>query len=245
MYVETAVQRNRIDAELSHIQRHEVSVSCKLAANSKYEQLLTKRKEYKGSFAPPFEASTDASWAELLSALAAAPARQQALRDTINGIHKQDAWTKVIVFAPVGDPFDSARAALMTLGRPVLIAEASSDGDGASVGEDLDVFSQPDIRDPTKPLVLLMSFDQSSALNLQKVSHNVIFYAPLWGEDAEGVHASSNEQQAIGRVIRTGQTQDVVLHRLVAVGPSMQKTIEQRIVDRNTSQEVTRQAVNT
>lgn len=58
------------------------------------------------------------------------------------------------------------------------------------------------------------------------------------------MHASSNEQQAIGRVIRTGQTQDVVLHRLVAVGPSMQKTIEQRIVERNTSKEVTQRVVN-
>ena len=114
-------------------------------------------------------------------------------------------------------------------------------------GDALDRFSQPDIRDASQPQVLLMSFDQSSALNLQKVSHNVIFFSPLWGEDSDGVHAASNEQQAIGRVIRTGQTRDVVLHRIVAVGPGpkAQSTIEQRIVERNTSQEVSRQAVNT
>ena len=160
-----------------------MTVTCKLAPKSNYEQLVTKRKEYRGSFAPPFDAATDAGWAELLNALADAPARQKALRDTIDTIHAHDKWTKVIVFAPVGPPFDSARAALMKLGRPVLIAEAAAEAaaNGASVGEDLDTFSQPDLRDQSKPLVLLMSFDQSSALNLQKVSHNVIFYAPLWG----------------------------------------------------------------
>ena len=40
-----------------------------------------------------------------------------------------------------------------------------------------------------------------------------------------------------------GQVRDVVVHRLVAVGPKNQPTIEQLIVDRNTSEDVTRQAV--
>ena len=47
------------------------------------------------------------------------------------------------------------------------------------------------------------------------------------------------------RTSTPAQTRDVVLHRIVAVGPKGQHTIEQRIVERNTSQEVTRQAVNT
>lgn len=108
----------------------------------------------------------------------------------------------------------------------------------------LELFQLPDIHDPERPLVLLISFDYSSALNLQKVSHNVVLYSPLWGEDAEGVHAAANEQQAIGRVLRLGQTQDVVVHRIVAVGPKGQSSIEQRIVERNTGQEVTQQATN-
>jgi len=40
-----------------------------------------------------------------------------------------------------------------------------------------------------------------------------------------------------------GQVRDVVVHRLVAVGPKNQPTIEQLIVDRNTREDVTRQAV--
>jgi hypothetical protein len=248
-YVQKAVQRNRIDAELSHITRHEVIVTCKLGAGSAYEQAVQRgRAAFKGSFSPSYEAVTTyrtSMWAELLEALAAAPARQRALRETIDGILAKDAWTKVIVFAPAGKPFESARDALAPLGPKVLIGAAAAGDGGGGVGEALAAFSQPDIHDASRPLVLLMSFDQSSALNLQRVSHNVVFYAPLWGEDADGVHASSNEQQAIGRVIRTGQTRDVVLHRIVALGPKGQPTIEQRIVERNTSQEVTRQAVNT
>ena len=99
------------------------------------------------------------------------------------------------------------------------------------------------------------------------MSHHIVFYAPLWGEDEGGVHAAANEQQAIGRVFRIGQVRDalvhispylpisphispylgqvrdVVVHRIVAVGPKNQPTIEQLIVDRNTSEDVTRQAV--
>ena len=71
------------------------------------------------------------------------------------------------------------------------------------------------------------------------------FYAPLWGDDPSGVHAAANEQQAIGRVFRIGQRKDAVIHRLLAVGPKGQDTIEQRVVDRNTSEHITSQAVNT
>ena len=53
------------------------------------------------------------------------------------------------------------------------------------------------------------------------------------------------EQQAIGRVVRIGQTSNVVVHRLEAVGPKGQKTIEARVIERNTSKSVTQQAVNT
>ena len=102
------------------------------------------------------------------------------------------------------------------------------------------------------PVVLLLSFEYSSALNLQHVAHHVVFYAPLWGDDPSGIHAAANEQQAIGRVVRIGQRHDVVVHRLLAVGPPQGKagsrprdTIERRVVDRNTSEWVTRQAVNT
>ena len=44
------------------------------------------------------------------------------------------------------------------------------------------------------------------------MSHHIVFYAPLWGEDEGGVHAAANEQQAIGRVFRIGQVRDALVH---------------------------------
>ena len=57
------------------------------------------------------------------------------------------------------------------------------------------------------------------------------------------MHAAANEQQAIGRVMRIGQRRDVTLHRIVAEGPAGQRTVEAHVVERNTSEWVTRQAV--
>ena len=63
------------------------------------------------------------------------------------------------------------------------------------------------------------------------MSHHIVFYAPLWGEDEGGVHAAANEQQAIGRVLRIGQRRDVNVHRILAKGPKGQETIEERVVE--------------
>ena len=64
-------------------------------------------------------------------------------------------------------------------------------------------------------------------------------------EDPKGIHAAANEQQAIGRVHRPGQTQDVHVHRLLLHGPTGQRTIDHRIFDRNTDRNVILQATNT
>ena len=245
-YISAAVQRNRIDRELSHITTHHARVECKLPAGSAYEKRLGAL-GLLPNFSPSLtEAGGEGAWDELLGAMAAAPARQQALRATIEAIHAADGGTKVVVFAPSGAAFEGARAALGALrlagrSRPVLVGDPND----AGATDAIDAFSRPDIADPSRPLVLLLSFEYSSALNLQHVAHDIVFYAPLWGDDPNGVHAAANEQQAIGRVVRIGQASDVVVHRLVAVGPRGQDTIEKRVVERNTSERVTLQAVNT
>ena len=63
------------------------------------------------------------------------------------------------------------------------------------------------------PRVLLLSFENAAGLNLQYVCHHVVLYAPLWAQDT--VAAVANEQQAIGRVYRYGQTQQVTVHRML------------------------------
>ena len=245
-YISAAVQRNRIDGEISHVKLRHARVAVKLPAGSAYETLLQKRKLLP-NFSPSFtEAGSESVWDDLLTALSDAPERQQALRDTVAAILAADDATKVVIFAPAGAAFESARAALAALKlrgltQPVLIGDPNDPG----ATDAIDTFSRPDIRDPSRPVVLLLSFDYSSALNLQHVAHDIVFYSPLWGEDPNGVHAAANEQQAIGRVVRIGQTRNVVVHRLVAVGPKGQDSIEERVVARNTSDRVTQQAVNT
>ena len=69
--------------------------------------------------------------------------------------------------------------------------------------------------------------------------------SPRMSEDPKGIHAAANEQQAIGRVHRPGQTKDVHVHRLLLHGPTGQRTIDHRIFDRNTDRNVILQATNT
>ena len=178
-----------------------------LPAQSAYEATL-KRRQLSGWSPPHSQVKSDAVWDELLAAAAAAKERQAALRAIVDQVRADEEWTKVVVFAPAGSAFDSAAAALRALPRPVLIGDPTD----PSSTDRIDKFSRPDIRDPDAPLVLLMSFDHSSALNLQHVSHHIVFYAPLWGDDEGGVHAAANEQQAIGRVFRIGQARDVLVH---------------------------------
>ncbi|KAL1514920.1 hypothetical protein AB1Y20_004000 [Prymnesium parvum] len=238
-YIDAAVQRNRIDNELKHIAVKQELVECPLPADSAYQSLLSAKKLLP-NFSPSFEdVKSEVTWDSLLGVLAEAPSRGKVLCDLIGQIHAEDEWTKIIVFAPAGAAFRAASDALRQLGRPVIIGDPNDAGSTDAI----DQFSRPDICDPSRPLVLLMSFDYSSALNLQYVSHHIVFYAPLWGEDPNGVHAAANEQQAIGRVVRIGQTKDVAVHRLVAVGPTGEKTLEARVIERNTSERVTRQAV--
>jgi hypothetical protein len=258
------VQRNRIDAELSHIRRRDTTVRCRLADNSAYEQEL---RRHKLGLSPSVdEVKSDAVWRLLLDAAAKEPARQQALRDLVEEVDGREEWTKVVVFAPDGAAFAAAAAALRALRRPVVIGDPADAGSTDAIL----AFSRPDLRDPEAPRVLLLSFDHSSALNLQLVSHDgappptphaaaspprpfhlsstscfcaVVFYSPLWGDDTNGVHAAANEQQAIGRVLRIGQRRDVNVHRILAKGPKGQETIEERVVKRNTSEWVMKQAV--
>ena len=166
-YVRAAVQRNRIESELSHITRIDKTVHCTLASGSEYEKLLgTKQlKHLAPNFGPSVEeVKSDSMWDKLLAAAAADPARQAALRGIIAEVHAEDAWTKVIVFAPEGAAFDSAAAALRQMKKPkVLIGDLRKDG----VTDEIMRFAKKDIHDPDAPLVLLMSFERSSALNLQ------------------------------------------------------------------------------
>ena len=52
---------------------------------------------------------------------------------------------------------------------------------------------------------------------------------------AQGVGATAAyEQQAIGRVFRSGQRRDCIVHRVLLAGPNGEKTIDHKIWEQNT-----------
>ena len=91
--------------------------------------------------------------------------------------------------------------------------------------------------------MLLLSFENAAGLNLQYVCHHVVLYAPLWAQDT--VAAVANEQQAIGRVYRYGQTEDVTVHRLLMTkeGGAAQ-TVDEHLHSLNTNDETINAATN-
>ena len=93
------------------------------------------------------------------------------------------------------------------------------------------------------PRVLLLSFENAAGLNLQYVCHHVVLYAPLWAQDT--VAAVANEQQAIGRVYRYGQTQQVTVHRmLMHKERGNSQTVDEHLHAMNTAEATINAATN-
>ncbi|CAE8597977.1 unnamed protein product [Polarella glacialis] len=144
----------------------------------------------------------------------------------------------------------AARKALAALlaadgGGSAGIAEINEEEDhpsrsppSVSAASQVAAFSRPDVTeaDRRSPRLLLLNFDQAAGLNLQYSCHNAVLFAPLWGNDP--VAACAQEQQAIGRVHRPGQQQDVNIYRIELRGPQGQATIDEEILARNTSQKL-------
>ena len=91
--------------------------------------------------------------------------------------------------------------------------------------------------------MLLLSFENAAGLNLQYVCHHVVLYAPLWAQDT--VAAVANEQQAIGRVYRYGQTQQVTVHRMLMQMPGRNgQTVDEHLHAMNTAEATINAATN-
>ena len=74
-------------------------------------------------------------------------------------------------------------------------------------------------------------------MNLQGACHNVVVFQPMWQPVGEPGDARAIEEQAIGRVYRSGQDREVIVKRLVCFGPQGQDqpTLETQIVTSNKS----------
>jgi site-specific DNA-cytosine methylase len=178
---------------------------------------------------PEWETLSDVVRQKLLGQLATASDRGHALQQIIKQIHSNKGdHVKVAVFAADGLPVEAARKAL----------------DDASIrftefgDKDFRAFAQADLTDvdKAKPRVTLLTFEQAAGLNLQHGCSHIVLFAPLYtGNDP--MSSCAKEQQAIGRVYRSGQKQDVFVHRIILKGPKGQATLDKMVLDRNTQEE--------
>ena len=84
---------------------------------------------------------------------------------------------------------------------------------------------------------MLLPFSHAAGHNFQYVGKDVILYAPLW-KASDPVEAIAREQQAIGRVFRSGQVNSVNVYRFLLTHEK-DKTfdIDDMIFQQNTKKE--------
>jgi site-specific DNA-cytosine methylase/superfamily II DNA or RNA helicase len=229
-FVTTAVQRNRCDKfDRKKLMQREENARLNTKEFADYRRCLT---GISGLSPSPQEVPC-VVWQRLLNESVKSPARARALQDVVNSVHlRWGPLTKVVVFAEAGEAQAAARAALAECS----IAFTELPQDAEHQGGIVKTFAHVDATDAdrARPRVLLLTFEQAVGLNLQHSCHHAVLFAPLWGEDQ--VLACAQEQQAIGRIHRPGQKNDVHVYRLVVVGPKGEELVDQQVVRRNTSE---------
>ena len=185
----------------------------------------------------------------MLKANATLKTRQNALLEIVHEIAEADPTTKVIVFAD--HSFGGYKSAKEALGG----SAANLDGlDNEAKNKVLSFYKDVDATeaDKNRPRVLLLTFSECAGLNLQMACNNVILYQPLYSWTGHGggdpkVEDCSTELQAVGRVYRTGQIKDVVVHKIILAPPAeaaADTCVDDWALKRNESDEARQAATN-
>jgi len=188
----------------------------------------------KNNFTPDIEAVSKVVLENLLNQLAITVERGKQLQCIIEQIHLEKGnLAKVAVFAAAGAAVDAARKAMKD--NSITITEV---GDS-----NFHAFARPDVtvEDKAKPRIALLTFDQATGLNLQHSCSDIVLFAPLY-TGSDPVTSCGQEQQAIGRVHRLGQSKPVSVYRIIVTGPNDEETLDSVLLKRNTA-EKTKQAV--
>jgi hypothetical protein len=235
-FVTAAVQRNRA-TEFTGT-KEEILVPAKMAQEtySAFEKLYEKRKrdDPHGSHRMFWASDGKPMCQKMMDLRDGAPCRGFTVARIAREIHRRTPMKKVVVFAPDGICFDRCREALQD--TPGGLAAFNDDTPSAERRRILGTFVVVDQleSDKTNPRVLLIPFSHAAGHNFQYVSCETILAAPLYiGDDA--VPAAANEQQAIGRVFRSGQREKVTVHRVILVGPRSEETMDGMLTARNTN----------
>lgn len=235
-YVNAACQRNRGEQLEVSLSREQVCVDMSEQEGEAFLKVISKA-GFSSYDVSPDQLGDHTS--DAVSLTASSPARHKALIGTINSIlygENGEPTTKTIVFA-TSLGYDSAVNALES--SETSFCKVSDSDSVERQNEVISWFRHVDANDEerARPRVLLLNFAQAAGHNLQEACHNVVIYDPYYtGSDAVG--DASVEEQAIGRVMRQGQKHDVSLTRIVLRGPQGQKSVDDRVVERNTDPDV-------
>ena len=174
-----------------------------------------------------------------LSITASSNARHGALMKAIDTIQQEEPDTKIIIFANTSyGGYQSAKLALELFGKKHChISDTTHTV--TQQNEIISWFRHVDLTEEAKarPRILLLSFEQAAGHNLQTACHNVILYDPYYS-CGDAVADASVEEQAIGRVMRIGQTCNVKCTRIEVRGPNNEQCLDTWIINRNLDDDV-------
>ena len=233
-YVAEACQRNRGEKLNVSLIREQVCVNMTTDDGDAFCKIT---RDVQGGFSVAPDQLGEKS-GDVLAITASSKARHHALLEKIGDIERAESGTKIIVFSNrTYGGYESASLALRSSGTP--FCEITDKHSVQEQNEIISWFRHVDAteEDRSRPRILLLSFEQAAGHNLQEACHNVILYDPMYsGSDA--VADASVEEQAVGRVMRQGQTLDVTVTRIVVKGPNGERCLDDWIVDRNLDNDV-------
>ena len=240
-FVKQACQRNRGETLRVRLTLVQLPVNMSAEEGEKFKQRIANLQ------LSSYSISADQLGEKVSSVLplsAKSKARYTALKEAIDAILKGEPDTKIVVFANKSwGGYEGALGALKACNRE--FCHLPDDCSVQHQNEVISWFRHVDAteEDRARPRVLLLSFEQAAGHNLQEACHNVVIYDPMYsGTDA--VADASVEEQAVGRVMRQGQTSDVTVTRIVVKGPEGERCLDDWIIDRNSDENVLRAATS-
>jgi len=166
------------------------------------------------------------------------------------------AWAKptekIVIFADEGSRAGEATCGFLDAHNISFVFLEESES-MESRNEKISWFRNIDVTEEEKarPRVLLLQFDHAAGLNLQ-ISSNVILMTPRYagsgGNTGNDVEDASSEIQAVGRVYRNGQLNNVTVHRIRIMAPEGEPgeraTLDFTLTERVTDENAVKQATN-
>lgn len=242
-YVEEACQRNRGEQLSVKLERKQTVVNMSKSDGAKFLKTI-KTVNLESYSITPDQLGEKAG--DALAVTASSAARHDALFEIIDSIQKDEPHTKIIIFAnAVYGGYESALSALKSKLGMEKFCHVGENDSVLKQNETISWFRHTDATDEdrARPRILLLSFNQAAGHNLQEACHHVIMYDPMYsGSDA--VADASVEEQALGRVMRQGQREDVTCYRILVQGPNGEKCLDDCIVERNLDEDILRAATS-